>query len=143
MADRRPDGPSEFAPTHTPAEALALPEGTTGVRVRGQVVSLRILGKRVFGAVAGDGPSLPFMIERGGPSRREPWHPGLSDTIGVEGALFRTRPGQLTLRVERWVLIAGGGPDLDPERAGSTAPLGPDDPPRVPRRPGGAGAGGV
>jgi lysyl-tRNA synthetase class 2 len=102
-----------FDPTHTAAEALALygdreGEGPT-VRVAGRIVALREMGKSTFAHIADrtgriqlyfrvntlgeDGYALVRLLD-------------LGDWIGVEGALFRTRTGEVTVQAASLTLLA-------------------------------------
>jgi lysyl-tRNA synthetase class 2 len=99
--------------THTAAEALALYRDESGesgprVRVAGRLDGLRSKGKTAFGHledpsgriqvyfrqdVLGDAYDLVRLLD-------------LDDHIGVEGPLFRTNAGEVTVRVEALTLLA-------------------------------------
>lgn len=99
-----------FDPSHSAAAALeAFGDGDqTPVRVAGRLVALRDMGKTVFAHLAdrsgrlqlyfkreelGDGYSLLELLD-------------LGDWIGAEGRLFRTRAGEVTVRVESCQLLS-------------------------------------
>lgn len=118
-----------YDPTHGASEAAALlpdeqEEGET-VRVAGRLVGMRRMGKSTFAHIADrtgriqayfrindlgeDGYALLDLLD-------------LSDWVGVEGPLFRTRTGEVTIRVERLEPLAKairplplGKEEIDPE----------------------------
>jgi lysyl-tRNA synthetase, class II len=99
--------------SHTAAQALALYRDEMGeagprVRVAGRLDSLRSTGKTAFGHledpsgriqlyfrkdVLGDGYDLVRLLD-------------LDDHLGVEGPLFRTKMGEVTVRAEAVTLLA-------------------------------------
>jgi lysyl-tRNA synthetase class 2 len=110
-----------FDPTHHAAAALALfqeheavhgagAELAERVRVAGRIVSKRTMGKSTFAHLAdrtgkiqlyfrvndlGDGYELLDLID-------------LGDWLGAEGTLFRTRTGEVSVRVSSFTLLAKG-----------------------------------
>jgi lysyl-tRNA synthetase class 2 len=101
-----------FARTHTAAAAAAaLGDGgeEPAVTVAGRLVALRSHGKTWFAHVADASGriQLYFRLEDLGPERFEllPLL-DLGDHLGVEGRVFRTRTGEVTVRVERFELLA-------------------------------------
>jgi lysyl-tRNA synthetase class 2 len=110
-----------FHRTHLSAAALdlyasderggALGEGGSGpaVTVGGRLVAWRGHGKTAFAHLE-DGAGriqLYFRQDALGEERFEPLRLlDLGDWIGVSGPLFRTRTGEVTVRVERWTLLS-------------------------------------
>ncbi len=118
-----------FDRTHSATEAAAaLPageeEGET-VRVAGRLVAYRKMGKSSFGHIADRSGRIQayFQINVLGPEGYETLDLlDLGDWIGVEGPLFRTRTGEVTVRVQRYELLAKairplplGKEEIDPE----------------------------
>ena len=110
-----------YAPTHDSAEARAafeaveeagaLDESGFGaeVDVAGRLVAFRSHGKSAFGDVADrDGRlQLYFRRDQVGEAAFELLELlDLSDWIGARGRLFRTRTGEVTVRVESFELLA-------------------------------------
>jgi lysyl-tRNA synthetase, class II len=100
-----------YARTHTAAAALAAftPDGETPVRVAGRVVALRGHGKTTFAHL--EDPTgriqLYFRQDALGPEGYQIvglLH--LGDVVGVAGGLFRTRTGEITVRVEAMTVLA-------------------------------------
>jgi lysyl-tRNA synthetase class 2 len=104
---------AEFRPTHFSAEAVrAHVEGqdnTVPVAVAGRLVTIRDMGKSQFVKVLdqqgeiqlylkkdvlGDGPYAAFK------------RLDLGDIVGARGTLFRTKAGEITVRVESFILLA-------------------------------------
>ncbi len=103
-----------FERTHTAAQALAAhqdaPEGAAGptVTVAGRLVALRGHGKSTFAHLAD--PSgriqLYFKQDQLGEAYARVALLDLGDHLGVSGPLFRTRTGEVTVRVDRMELLA-------------------------------------
>jgi lysyl-tRNA synthetase class 2 len=127
-----------YEPTHTTAEARTLherweaggrTEGEEGpvetVRLAGRVVAKRVMGKSTFIHLA-DGAGriqLYFRINDLGPEAYELLDLlDLSDWVGAAGRLFRTRTGEVSVRVTAFELLSKavrplplGKEEVDPE----------------------------
>ena len=97
--------------THTVAEALAAfaPDRETPVCIAGRVVALRDLGKATFANLEDASGRIQLYI------RRDDVEPTvydlvgllhLGDVVGVTGHVFRTRTGEVTVRVETLTVLA-------------------------------------
>ncbi|HEY9448282.1 MAG TPA: lysine--tRNA ligase [Gemmatimonadaceae bacterium] len=107
-----------FDRTHTVAEALCVPvEGEGGVaagegehlRVAGRLVAWRTHGKTTFAHLADQGGRVQLYLRRDelGEDRYTALDLlDIGDFVGVSGRLFRTRSGELTIRVESLELLA-------------------------------------
>jgi lysyl-tRNA synthetase, class II len=118
-----------FETTHSTAEALrGLPEGAEEgerVRVAGRVVSFRDMGKSTFAHLADRSGriQLYFRLNQLGEERYSLLDLlDLGDWVGVEGVVFRTRAGEVTVRVDAFELLAKavrplplGKEEVDPE----------------------------
>jgi lysyl-tRNA synthetase, class II len=102
-----------FERTHSAAEALTLgpaeeTEGPT-VRVAGRMVSWRSKGKTAFAHLADQTGRIQLYFRRD-ELGEEVWdrlrHFDLSDVIGVEGPVFRTKTGEVTVRVKYVEMLA-------------------------------------
>ena len=99
--------------THAAADALAaLPPGAEegpSVRVAGRLVALRAHGKTTFAHLADASGRIQLYLRRDHLGE-EQWalmeHCDLGDIVGVAGALFRTRTGETTIRVDELTLLA-------------------------------------
>jgi lysyl-tRNA synthetase class 2 len=99
--------------THHASELLARGEAVTSepgerVRIAGRVMALRGHGKAGFGHLL-DGSGriqLYFRSDQLGPGYERYQLIDVGDWIGVEGSLFRTRTGEITVRVETLELLA-------------------------------------
>jgi lysyl-tRNA synthetase, class II len=107
-----PFGAYSFKRTHTSAGALAsIGDAAEGeaVAMAGRIVAWRSHGKTTF-AHLGDGSGriqLYFKKDEIGEKMYGLLgHLDLGDIIGVNGALFRTRTGEVTVRVEKVELLA-------------------------------------
>ena len=104
--------------THTAPEAIALftereatlAEGeAVTVRVAGRMVSRRIMGKASFAHLQDGDGKIQLYIARDGIGEEayagfKKWDVG--DIIGVEGALFRTRTGEISIQATSATLLA-------------------------------------
>ena len=104
--------------THTAPEAIALfeerestlAEGETiTVRVAGRMVSRRIMGKASFAHLQDGDGKIQLYVARAGIGEDDyagfkKWDIG--DIIGVEGILFRTRTGEISIQASSVILLA-------------------------------------
>jgi len=81
----------------------------TPYRLAGRVIALRPHGKTTFGHLADQSGKIQLYFKRD-VLGEEPYAVvsllDLGDFLGVEGPLFRTNSGEITLRVERFTLLA-------------------------------------
>ena len=102
-----------FEPTHHAGDLLARGDAVTSepgerVRVAGRVMALRGHGKAGFAHLL-DGTGrvqLYFKADQMGDQFRRYELLDVGDWIGVEGPLFRTRTGEITVRVDTVELLA-------------------------------------
>ena len=102
-----------FEPTHTAAELLAKADQVTEepgerVRVAGRLVARRGHGKAGFGHVLDGSGRVQayFRSEVLGDAFARYELLEVGDWVGLEGRLFRTRTGEITVRVESLELLA-------------------------------------
>ena len=104
-----------FDRTHTAAAAVALGATLTGdahgdvVRIAGRLVSWRGAGKTAFAHVADATARIQIYVRRD-VLGEEAWDRlrwlDLSDIVGISGELFRTKTGEITVRVASVELLA-------------------------------------
>lgn len=93
-----------FERTHRPAEADKLPDGTTGVRVAGRIVSLRFFGKLAFGHLYDVGGKVQFAAQKSVLNQQFEDLKRLidiGDFIGVEGEMITTKTGEKTINAQK------------------------------------------
>jgi len=110
--------PHKFEVTHTPREIAAqfgektaeqLSADVTKVRVAGRIMALRPHGKAAFAHISGDGARVQIYVrldvvgERGFKLFQLL---DLGDIIGIAGELFRTKTGELTVKVAQLELLS-------------------------------------
>jgi lysyl-tRNA synthetase class 2 len=97
--------PDRFERTHTLGEAARLAEGTEGLRLAGRMIAVRTFGKLTFAHLQDLGGRLQIALRRGelDDASWQQFHDlfDRGDFVGVEGDLFRTKKGELTLAVQR------------------------------------------
>ena len=110
--------PHKFDQTHTPKQILdrfgactaeQLTSERVEVRVAGRIIALRPHGKAAFAHLAGDGTRLQIYVKLdvlGEQSFKLFQLLDLGDIIGVSGHLFRTKTNELTVWVEKLVLLS-------------------------------------
>ena len=100
-----------FTRTHSATEALAdagdAEEGPV-VQLAGRIVAWRAHGKTTFAHVADQSGRIQLYFRKDtlGDRYAIVEHLDLGDIIGVAGPLFRTRTGEVTVRVETFELLA-------------------------------------
>ncbi|HEX5481337.1 MAG TPA: lysine--tRNA ligase [Terriglobia bacterium] len=112
--------PRKFDFTHTLPQVVAEYSGRTAeeleaqkvaVRVAGRVMTIRPHGKAGFAHFAGGGKRLQIYVRRDAVGEKDFELFKLldiGDMAGVEGYLFRTRTGELTVHAERLYFLAKG-----------------------------------
>ncbi|MEE9219293.1 MAG: lysine--tRNA ligase [Acidobacteriota bacterium] len=101
--------PERYERTHTLEEAMSLAEGAKGVRLAGRLTSIRSFGKLTFAHMQDLGGRLQIAFER--KTLGDEAHAMFSkfvdigDFLGVEGEIFRTRTGELTLRAAKLTFL--------------------------------------
>lgn len=101
-----------FDPTHDLASALAeYEDGNEGSRVRvaGRLESLRDMGKSAFAHLGDRSGRLQIYLRQSDLSEIDQQVLrllDLGDWVGVQGELFRTRTGEVTVRVEQLTLLS-------------------------------------
>jgi lysyl-tRNA synthetase class 2 len=103
----------EYDPTHSAVEALELvpAEGVEGepVRLAGRIVSRRDMGKSIFAHISDRSGRIQLYFRKN--DLGDDLYSlldllDIGDWIGVSGVVFRTRTGEVTLRVQSLTLLA-------------------------------------
>jgi lysyl-tRNA synthetase class 2 len=104
---------AQFAPTHFSGEALgAYVEGqdnAVATAVAGRLVVIRDMGKSQFVKILDQEGQIQLYVKKdviGDEAYAEFRKLDLGDFIGAAGTLFKTRAGEVTVRVESFVLLA-------------------------------------
>lgn len=109
--------PHTYHRTHTASQAVDLFEleekgdayRLSNVSIAGRVVAFRDLGKITFMDILDERRRIQTLFRRDLiPKTYQMLHDGLDigDWIGVEGSIFRTKRGEVTLEVEKWVMLS-------------------------------------
>jgi lysyl-tRNA synthetase class 2 len=109
-----PDIPYTFDRTHSTAsvrEAYATlepgSETTDVVRIAGRLMLRRVQGKLAFGSLADSSGRIQLFASIAlTPEFEEFCGLNLGDWLGVEGVVMTTRKGELSVRVDSWVVLA-------------------------------------
>ncbi|MES2615411.1 MAG: lysine--tRNA ligase [Bdellovibrionota bacterium] len=98
-----------YVKTHTLAEVEKLSEGTTNVRTAGRVTLLRTMGKILFAKLYDFSGETQICVRK---TEEAPEvfanfcaQVSIGDFIGVEGEMFITKTGELTIRVSSFQLL--------------------------------------
>ena len=118
-----------YDPSHSATEALALlapdEEESQTIRIAGRIVAYRRMGKSSFAHIADRTGRIQAYFQlnvlgEGGYKLLDLFD--LGDWVGVEGTLFRTRTGEVTVRAAAYTLLAKtvrplplGKEEIDPE----------------------------
>jgi lysyl-tRNA synthetase class 2 len=109
--------PARARRSHTAAEAVGAfekAEATNGdsvtVQVTGRLRAIRVMGKSAFAHIQDGSGRIQIYLKRDdlGEKAYEVFKRDfdLGDFIGVEGHLFRTRTGEVTVRVQSYVMLS-------------------------------------
>ena len=103
--------PTYYRRTHTAAEAVSAFDDLAGqeVRVAGRMLTVRDMGKATFAHIVDGSGRIQIYFRQnvlGEDRYRLIRNFDLGDIIGVEGALFRTRTGEVTVEVHEYTLLA-------------------------------------
>ena len=99
----------KYERTHTIADARELADGTH-VRLAGRITALRWLGKLMFGRIYDINGEIQFSMSREEIGEEDykfmKANVDLGDFIGVDGELYHTTAGELTVRVSHYDILA-------------------------------------
>jgi len=107
--------PARARVSHTATEAIHAFENAAegeevSVQVAGRLVSARNMGKSTFGHIADGSGSIQLYLRTDvvGEASYEAFGRDIDigDFVGAEGSLFRTRTGEVTVKVASWELLA-------------------------------------
>ena len=104
---------ASFEPTHFSAAAVQLhvegQDNAVAVKVAGRLVVFRDMGKSQFVKILDQQGQIQLYVKKdviGDEAYAAFKKLDLGDIIGAEGTLFKTKTGEITVRVERYVLVS-------------------------------------
>lgn len=101
--------PERFERTHTLAQATQLEEGTGGVRIAGRIVSRREFGKLTFFDLQDMEGRCQVSLQQDtvGKDTFKQFSKlvDIGDFVGVEGEMYKTRVGQITVQASEYQLL--------------------------------------
>lgn len=119
LADLRSKGVdpfrTDFQPTHFSSEAIAAfvegiePEEQPSVSVAGRLIVIRKMGKAQFVKIQDQAGIIQLYVRLDGIGEEEYADfkkLDLGDIIGVEGQLFQTKTGEVSIRASRYALVS-------------------------------------
>ncbi len=117
LAELRTAGADPFranvAPTHFSGEALKAyvdgQDNTVSVTVAGRLVTIRDMGKSQFVKILDQQGLIQLYVKKdvvGDEAYATFKKLDLGDILGASGTLFKTKTGEVTVRVERYTLVA-------------------------------------
>ncbi|MGI6456072.1 MAG: lysine--tRNA ligase [bacterium] len=102
--------PDRFEVNHSLKEAAGFAEGTDGVRLAGRVIAIRKMGKLSFAHIqdAEGKIQVCFTVNELGKESFDFFKKNIDigDFVGVEGSMFVTRTGEITVLVKSYSLLA-------------------------------------
>lgn len=117
--------PRRFPVTHSAAEALKQPADTR-VRCAGRVVLLRLMGKAAFAHIKDGSGKIQIYVKKDAVGEKDyetfKKFLGVGDFLGVEGPLFVTKTGELTVSVEKLAILSKSVRPLPEKWHGLTDP---------------------
>ena len=98
---------AQLLTTYTDRDSEWLEAHPVQVRVGGRMMFKRVMGKASFAKIADRSGQIQLFLQEStlGDAYEEFKGYDVGDFLGAEGALFRTRTGELSVRVERLVLL--------------------------------------
>lgn len=97
--------PGRYETSHTPKEAAGLPDGLTGIRIAGRILSMRRMGKLTFGVIGDITGRIQIAFKKDviGEEGYEflKKQVDIGDFLGVQGEIFTTQAGEKTLLAEK------------------------------------------
>lgn len=101
--------PDRFPDSMTVDQAATLPEGTESVRTAGRLIAIRKMGKLIFAHIRDITGKLQIAVrpDSVGREKFEIFREliDIGDFIGVQGKLFTTRTGELTVDVAEYTFL--------------------------------------
>ncbi len=101
--------PERWQRSHTLEQASQLEEGVSGVRVCGRIVSRRDFGKLSFFDLQDLNGRVQCSVQRDDLGKESfsafSKLVDIGDFVGLEGEMYRTRVGQLTVRASSWQVL--------------------------------------
>jgi len=107
------------------ADHAALEAGPVKVRIAGRIMLKRVMGKASFATLRDASGAIQIFVsdsDTGQEAHAGFKHSDIGDIIGVEGELFRTRTGELTVRARTLRLLAKSLRPLPEKYHGLTDP---------------------
>jgi len=98
--------PDKFTKRQTIAQALAADLGTT-IKTAGRILTIREMGKICFCHVSDDSDRMQIVLKQDNTDLKEflkIFDP--ADFIGVEGELFKTNKGEVSILVKKYTLLS-------------------------------------
>jgi lysyl-tRNA synthetase class 2 len=104
---------ANFAPTHFSADAMKLyvegQDNAVAVKVAGRLVVFRDMGKSQFVKILDQQGQIQLYVKKdvvGEEAYASFKKLDFGDIIGAEGTLFKTKTGEITVRVEKYILVS-------------------------------------
>ncbi len=98
-----------YSKTHNIAEVANLLEGTKNVSTAGRIIAMRTMGKILFAHIYDFSGKVQICVRKTEetPEVFEEFvaNTSIGDFVGVQGEMFITKTGELTLRVGNWKLL--------------------------------------
>lgn len=96
--------------THSLKEARHLPLETSGVRICGRILAVRLFGRLIFATIKDHSAKMQIALQEKklGKERFEFFkkYMDIGDFIGAEGIIFKTKMGEITLDVAQFELLS-------------------------------------
>lgn len=100
----------KYKRTHSMAKAKELPIGTKNVRIAGRVMAIRMFGRLIFATLKDFSSTMQIALQEKnlGKDRFKFFkkYVDIGDFIGVEGSIFKTKMGEITVDTESYELLS-------------------------------------
>jgi len=101
--------PSKFSKSHSIAGALKLKIGTKSIILAGRLMTIRTMGKLTFAHLLDDSGKMQIAFKQdtiGKEKYKSLTDLYMGDIIGIEGELFKTKKGEITIEVKSYQILA-------------------------------------
>ena len=100
----------KYERTHSMADAKILPIGTKNVKIAGRVMAIRLFGRLIFATLKDFSSTMQIALQEKALGKEKfkffKKYVDIGDFIGVEGTIFKTKMGEITVDTSNYELLS-------------------------------------
>ena len=100
----------KYERTHSMADAKILPIGTKNVKIAGRVMAIRLFGRLIFATLKDFSSTMQIALQEKTLGKEKfkffKKYVDIGDFIGVEGTIFKTKMGEITVDTSNYELLS-------------------------------------